>query len=112
MPRSMDIASGRAAERGERREIDVLKAALDGIEPLRLAVSEHMDHRIAGEKAARDDLVLRLIVLELGAADGLLPDSAAGRRNKVRGLAFELDSTVCQHRHQWAEVRYVVDDVG
>ena len=71
-----------------------------------------MDDRIAGEQAGRDHLILALIFLELVAGDDLLPDLAAGVRDEVGGLAFELHPAVGEHRHARAEVGDVVDDVG
>src|SRR5690349_11689062 len=71
------LPSGRAAERGEGREIDVLEPPLDRLEALGLVVGEDVDYGIAGEQARRDDVVAALVVLEVVAADHLLPDLAA-----------------------------------
>src|SRR5437588_11964087 len=109
MPRSI-YASGRAAKRGERREIDVLEPALDRVEASGLLVGKDVDHRTSRDEAGRDHLILRLIIFQLGPADRLLPDPAASTGNQVRGPAFELDPAVRQDRHPRAEVGDVVDD--
>src|SRR3954453_21486955 len=104
MPRSMAaVPSGRAAERGKRREIDVLEAAFDRFETRRGIIGEDVDDRVAGDEASRDDLVLGLIVFKLRAADDLLPDLAAGGGDQIGGLAFELYAAVGEHRHARAE---------
>src|SRR5438270_13769985 len=98
MPRSM-CASGRAAKRRERREIDVLEAAFDRVKTGGLLVGKDVDHRTSRDQAGRDHLKLRLIIFELGPADRLLPDPAASTGNQVRGPASELDQAVRQDRH-------------
>src|SRR5437588_11191988 len=107
----MRIRSGRPAQRGKRRKIDVLESAIDWVEALRLLVGKDVDHRTAGEEARRDDLVTVLVFLQLRSIDPLRPDLAAGRGHQVRGPALELDASAGEHGHSWAEVGDVVDDV-
>src|SRR6185503_3372186 len=91
--------SGRAAERRQGREIDVLEPTLDGLEAFGLLVREDVDDRVAGEQPRRDHLVLGLIFLELVMTDGLAPHLAARRSDEIERLALELQPAVGEHRH-------------
>src|SRR5438309_2908282 len=104
MPSSMTVASGRAAKDRKRREINILEAALDRLEALWAAVREDVDHRIAGDQAGRDDLILGFIVFELGPADGLLPDPSSRRLDAVGRLALVLQPDVVENSHSRAAI--------
>src|SRR6185312_7551671 len=86
------LRSGRSADVGQGREIDVLEAAFDRLEARGLPGGEHVNDVLAGKETSGDDVVFLRILLELRMRDRFLPHLAAGGFDKLGRLALELDA--------------------